>query len=108
DAFKGCRQLVYSDGLRKLLRLEAEKTDAEIAAETPRESVLQGAVDYESFRLVQDDDLEAELLEVSESEGWPGVQRFLEEVCGSMKAGHVSSVFLMICIGRCGSGIRSR
>lgn len=50
--FKGKRQLVWSEGLRKLLCLKAEKSDEEIAAEIEEGSILLGSLTLQQWRLV--------------------------------------------------------
>lgn len=78
-AFKGKRQLVWSDGLRILLRSEPEKSDEEIAAEQEQIAVVLAQLELEQWRMVVGNDIRAELLEVAAPGDQQAVKNFLEE-----------------------------
>lgn len=77
-AFKGKRQLVWSDGLRQLLGLDSEKTDQEIASQLDEETVLLGSLTKSQWRIVLHADRRGELLEVAASSGWRGVLDYIQ------------------------------
>ena len=62
--FKGKRQLSWSDGLRELLGLCAEKTDEEVAGELREEAVWMDELSKDEWRCVLGNDARAELLNV--------------------------------------------
>ena len=64
QVFKGRRQLVWSDGLRELLGLEAEQSDEEIAAEQREEARLMEELTQPEWAHVLGNDARAELLAV--------------------------------------------
>lgn len=64
SVFKGSRQLVWSDGLRQLLGLGQEQSDAEIAAELREDAALMDELSREEWRAVLGNDARAELLHV--------------------------------------------
>lgn len=80
-AFKSKRQLVWSDGLRDLLGLGAEKTEEEAAAAIEDGAELLGLLSVHDWRLVLRADRRAELLEVASKSGWDGVVKFIRDVC---------------------------
>ena len=61
---KGCRQLAWSDGLRSLLGLDPEQSDAQIAEQVRDEAVLMGLLNSEQWKCVVGNDVRAELLQV--------------------------------------------
>lgn len=75
--FKGQRQLVWSKGLRSLLGLGTEKSDAEIAKETREDAVLLAALGLDVWRVVLGNDARGELLEVAHSGNADAVWQFL-------------------------------
>jgi hypothetical protein len=88
--FKGKRQLVWSDGLRDVLGLGREKSDAEIAKEIDQDAVLLGMLTRADWTAVRRADRRGELLEIASSQGWDGVVKFIQ--CLVMK-GHGSAPF---------------
>jgi hypothetical protein len=65
-AFKGKHQLVYSNGLRSLLGLDAEqKTDQQIAEEAIEDAIVLALLDLAAWRVVLGNDARAELLTVA-------------------------------------------
>jgi hypothetical protein len=78
EAFKGRKQLVYSNGLRALLGLIAEeKTDEEVAAEVVEDAVVLAVLDLAAWRVVLGNDARAELLTVASSGDRALVRSFL-------------------------------
>jgi len=61
-AVKGKRQLVWSRGMREMLRLGIEKTDEEIAAEIPGETIVYATFNIDQWRKVLRHDLRGEIL----------------------------------------------
>lgn len=83
-AFKGKRQLVWSDGMRDLLGLGVEKTDEELAAEVREDAVLLGTLTRADWSIVLCADKRGELLIVAAMHGWEGVKRYIRElVCSN-------------------------
>lgn len=60
---KGKRQLVWSDGLRQLLGLKAEKTDQELVDEIEEQEVLFVAIPLEMWKIILKADRRGEVLE---------------------------------------------
>jgi hypothetical protein len=76
--FKGRHQLHWSKGLRKrLLDVEEEPTDEELAAAGMDEAVLLGLLTRAEWRVVLANDARGELLEVARSGDWQEVETFL-------------------------------
>lgn len=75
--FKGQRQLVWSKGLRSLLGLGTEKSDAEIAREQREDATLLAALGLDVWRVVLGNDARGELLEVAHSGNVDEVWKFL-------------------------------
>jgi replication protein len=80
--FKGRRQLQYSDGLRSLLGLDVELTDAELVERSEVNEWLLGNLTVEQWRSVRSNDGRGELLEVARSGSWSAVLRFVELLAG--------------------------
>lgn len=79
-AFHGKRQLVWSRGLRALVGLENEKSDAEVAASVPEESLLLGSLTRQEWGRVVRAEKRGELLEIAASKGWQGVLDFVDKL----------------------------
>ena len=62
--FKGRRQLSWSDGLRDLLGLEAEKSDDDLASEMREEAWLMDELSKPEWKAILGNDARAELLAV--------------------------------------------
>lgn len=77
-AFKGRRQLVWSDDLRVLLRLAPEKSDEDLALEQEQIAVILAQLDFEQWRMVLGNDIRAELLEAAAAGDQQAVKDFLE------------------------------
>lgn len=77
-AFYGKRQLVWSAGLRSLLKLEEEKSDIEVAEEEEEGSVLLGSLTVLQWKVILSADKRGELLRVAKNEGWQGVLLYIE------------------------------
>jgi hypothetical protein len=76
--FKGRHQLHWSKGLRKrLLDMEEEQTDEELAAADMDDAVLLGLITRAQWRVVLANDARGELLEVARSGDWQQVETFL-------------------------------
>lgn len=80
DAFHGRHQLEWSRGLRELLGLGQELTDAEIAEQVEESAVLLGTLTPEQWYKVLCAEVRAELLGVAEASGWNGVIKFIESL----------------------------
>lgn len=65
NVFKGRNQLVWSRGLRELLGMGKETTDAEAAAELPPEARLLGRITPSQWRAILKADLRGELLDAA-------------------------------------------
>lgn len=63
--FKGKRQLVWSEGLRELLGLDAEKSDQELAEEIEKGSELLGSLSLKQWRVVVQCNKRGELLHLA-------------------------------------------
>lgn len=79
-AFKGKRQLVWSEGLRSLVGLKAMKTDEEVASETEEGAEYLGALSKTEWDLVLRAECRGELLLVAGREGWAGVVQFIQDL----------------------------
>lgn len=79
-AFHGKRQLVWSDGLRKLLGLGEESTDEELAIRAEEDAVFLGLLTRDYWHLVVQVEKRGELLQVAESEGWQGVKEYIRKL----------------------------
>jgi hypothetical protein len=90
EAFRGKRQLVWSEGLRDLLGLGVQVSDEELANQIEEEAVLLGTLKEYQWRIVLHADRRGELLEVAAAEGWPGVIAYIR---GLVKAGHGAAPF---------------
>lgn len=78
QAFKGKRQLQYSNGLKKLYQVE-DLTDEQIAAVQDDEAELLGSIDLDQWRLILAADLRGEVLELARH-GWEPVARLLSSL----------------------------
>jgi hypothetical protein len=78
--FKGRRQLVWSKGLRELLGVEAEKTDAELAQEAQERGSVLVLLDKDQWGHVLANDARGELLEVGRSGDVEAVWVFLSSL----------------------------
>lgn len=79
-AFKGKRQLVWSEGLRDLLGLGKMESDEQLAEEVEEESVLLGSLDPYQWDLIEKAELRGELLRVAEVSGWSGVLDYIRNL----------------------------
>lgn len=79
-AFKGKRQLVWSEGLRELLGLGKMESDEEVAGEVEEESVLLGSLEPYQWDVIQKAELRGELLRVAEVSGWGGVLDYIRNL----------------------------
>jgi hypothetical protein len=61
-AIKGKHQLVWSPGMRKLLKLGAMKSDEELAAEIPIETTLYATFTKSQWRQILQNDMRGEIL----------------------------------------------
>jgi len=64
SAFRGKRQLIWSDGLRDYLKVEKEKTDEEIALEEDPDSILFTKIPLKIWRVILAKEKRAEVLDV--------------------------------------------
>ncbi|HXR66158.1 MAG TPA: hypothetical protein VN729_09545, partial [Ktedonobacteraceae bacterium] len=80
--FKGKHQLVWSAGLRSLLKAEEpEKSDLQLVSEPEETAILLGSLTYEQWRQVLLKDARGRLLEIARSGDWEQITAFLA-VCG--------------------------
>jgi len=77
-AFRGKRQLVWSRGLRELLELGAEASDAEVAAARMEDCLLLARLSADDWRLVDGLDARGELLVIAKHGSELVLTRFLE------------------------------
>jgi hypothetical protein len=79
-AFKGKRQLVWSEGLFKMIfgKDKREKSDAAIAAETDQTDELLGNVGYKDWGLILAREKRGEFLEVAYNGGWKAAEEYLQ------------------------------
>lgn len=89
--FKGQRQLVWSKGLRAMLGLGTEKSDAEIAKENREDAILLAALPLEVWRVVLGNDARGELLEIAHSGNADEVWTFLYRL-GVRDSGQIAGV----------------
>jgi hypothetical protein len=82
-AFRGKRQLVYSRGLRDLLGLDAELSDAELERQQKDDLEVLGRLTLDQWRAVVAADLRAEVLELARH-GLEPVQRLLQSLGASL------------------------
>jgi hypothetical protein len=75
-AFHGKRQLVWSRGLRELLGLDVEQTDAELEGACEADAEILGRLVPSQWLAVVAADLRAQLLELARH-GWDPVERLL-------------------------------
>jgi hypothetical protein len=76
--FKGERQLWFSQGLRDLLGLVAEKTDQELAVEQDEIAILLAQLTTEQWRVVLENEARGQLLEVAAAGDGAAVWEFLK------------------------------
>lgn len=72
EAMKGARQLFWSPGLKKRVGV-VEVTDKEATDEQTEAAECLGLLTADMWRVVRGNDARAELLDVAELRGWPGV-----------------------------------
>ena len=80
-AFKGKRQLSWSNGLKAKFNL-AEKNDEELAAELEDSAELLGLISPDEWRDVLKVKARATVLELAAAAGWPAVKKFLAFIDG--------------------------
>jgi len=78
-AFKGKRQLVWSDGLRDFLKMEGEKTDEEIALQEDPDSVLFAQIPFSVWRVILSKDQRAQVLDACHG-GLDKLNEYLENL----------------------------
>lgn len=79
-AFKGRHQLEWSKGLRELLEVGKEESDADLAGALEDDAEFLGLIGPEVWALVLSREKRGELLEVAYREGWPGVLTFIRHI----------------------------
>ena len=80
-AFKGKRQLSWSNGLKAKFNL-VEKNDEELAAELEDNAELLGLISPDEWRDVLKVKARATVLELAAAAGWPAVKKFLAFIDG--------------------------
>lgn len=85
-AFKGKRQLVWSNGLKALFDL-GEINDSDLAASQEDSAHLLGEIDLDDWRLILKFDVRGEVLELARH-GWEPVERLLSSLraCSETRA----------------------
>lgn len=79
-AFKGNRQLTWSDGLRELLGLGVEQSDQQVAEEQREDAVLMDELEREEWKTVLGNDARAELLDVLSRGSVAELREFLNAI----------------------------
>jgi hypothetical protein len=79
EAFTGKKQLVWSKGLRDMLRIGQEATDEEIAATVPSEAIFLARLNPDEWRAVIRADLRAEVLDAASNLDAADFKRWLSE-----------------------------
>lgn len=79
-AFKGKRQLVWSDGLRSRLGLDQEKTDEELAASHDQDADLFAQIPLEMWTVILQANKRGEVLEVCR-QGKEAFMLYCKELC---------------------------
>lgn len=82
EAFRGKRQLSWSNGLKARF-LVTDKTDDQLAQEKDDRAYLLGLLNVDQWRDVLKLDLRGPLLEIASKGGWEAVQRLLYFVDGA-------------------------
>jgi hypothetical protein len=77
--FKGRKQLVWSKGLRELLKLEPELSDEEISESEDPDSDLFGKIPLEVWNVILKRDIRGEVLEVCRG-GEDHLKKYLDEI----------------------------
>lgn len=77
--FKGKRQLVWSDGLKALLRSE-QRTDEELASEVNEMDQVLASLSWRDFRLIRDREQRGQVLEVAYNQGPEAVKAFINHI----------------------------
>lgn len=80
QVLKGRRQLVWSDGLREILKMENDMTDEELAAAEVADAVSIGQIDADDWRLVCRYEMRGAVLDAAERDGWAGVVALLYDL----------------------------
>lgn len=78
--FKGKRQLVWSRGFRKLLGLDVEQSDEEIAKEVDEESFLLASLSFKQWKIVCANDARGEVLEIASRNDVDALNEFLKKI----------------------------
>jgi hypothetical protein len=78
QAFKGKKQLIWSQGLKALYQVE-DLSDEELAAIQEESAELLGSIELEQWRLILAADLRGEVLELARH-GWEPVARLLADL----------------------------
>lgn len=86
-AFKGRHQLEWSKGLRELLELDKEESDADLAGRLEDDAEFLGLIGPEVWAVVLRREKRGEVLEVAHREGWPGVVNLIRKLSGGWKDG---------------------
>lgn len=79
QAMKGARQLFWSPGFKARVGLE-DLDDVTVADESRESADLLALLTPEQWALVRGNDARAELLDVAESQGLPGIESFLNSI----------------------------
>lgn len=82
--FKGHRQLWWSHGLRKLLGLEVEQTDEQIAKATDEPSRLLAQLSLAQWRVIMANDARGELLEIASGGEIEPIWDFVDSLTGDL------------------------
>lgn len=80
SVLKGRRQLIWSDGLREILKMEDDMSDEELAAVQEADAVALGQINAEDWRLICRYEMRGAVLDAADNEGWPGVVALLDDL----------------------------
>lgn len=79
-AMKGRNQLVWSRGMRDELGIGKEKSDSEIAADLPKESILLASLNRDQWKIILKADLRGEVLKHAVEDDEAGFSHWLGDV----------------------------
>jgi len=78
EAFKGKKQLHWSRGLRELLGIPKEKTDAEIAAEIDPVTLLLATLERQEWFMILREEKREEFYRMMQDASEEGIRGYLE------------------------------
>jgi hypothetical protein len=81
-AFKGRHQLEWSRGLRELLAMGKEESDADLSGRLEEGAEFLGLIGPDHWNVILRIDKRGELLELAHREGWTGVLKLIKTLIG--------------------------